>query len=661
MNDYIKCPNSNLLFYGTKLDRNGNDCAVFGTPNGRKFLIQRNSLWGTESWNTGSKSTMDAETFLSKNPNVTLERLEKDVIRAANESNASWGKNIRVHNKQILDSKIKDDDSSKGLIEDFSSWASAERCPLTPYHFKGFKENDPSFNSNAAFDIIDELVKWNGFILEDLNDLVVAKFDKHDNATVEECCEDIKFRVGNALSRVDRYFNGNNYIVQLYIKALERAHRLAVNELKSLNTVSDSRKIKDENTPDVLDGVLFIAFTDGTEDDMIAEVNKHANESDTIDGVQYETYETDSSDGVAMIDMCAATGDANAFVKALLNKWGIAENVADLEFEASDEMKEAVNDSRKQVRDNKDYLFNNHKTFNPPVSVALNSNSTWEVEQIHLNDVKNDYITGGIIVTENVYQPSSKKLVSRRRTRCEFELDLTNNTITFGFYVPDKAKQTIVDLILENFGDYTISDSRKQVRDNVDNDYEPPFAVYEDGMFAERFDTEKEAVEYAKHLDFKYEHETEIFVVDESGGVVDDIVWSSEWVSDSRVNDMTKPVHLRGYAEKMRAKRRNKNADDEPNTDEEKPNVSDSRIRDGFATRYDVAYNEDPYKLAQRIAKNGTISTRSRHQCPHDVNVNKNTIFHVYNDRDYSYDDFMNKYGVNDSRRMSGLRRSIIK
>jgi hypothetical protein len=294
--------------------------------------------------------------------------------------------------------------------------------------------------------------------------------------------------------------------------------------------ISDSRKIKDENTMDVLDGVLFIAFTDGTEDDMIAEVNKHANESDTIDGVQYETYETDNSDGVAMIDMCAATGDANAFVKALLNKWGIAENVADLEFEASDEMKEAVNDSRKQVRDNKDYLFNNHKTFNPPVSVALKNNLTWEVEQIHLNGVKNDYISGGIIVTENIYQPSSKELVSRRRTRCEFELDLTNNSITFGFYVPDKAKQTIIDLILENFGDYTIS--------------------------------------------------------------------------DSRVNDMTKPVHLRGYAEKMRAKRRNKNADDEPNTDEEKSNVSDSRIRDNALPSFDIngftgepAVAGDYYKL----------------------------------------------------------------
>ena len=247
--EYVQCENSNLRFHGTKLDRNGNECAVFSTPNHNTFSIQRNSLWGTQSWNTGSKSTMDAETFLEKNPKVTLESLERAVIKSANETNAAWGKNIRVHNKQILDSRrVKDDDSSqKGLIEDFSSWASAERCPLTPYHFKGFRENDPSFNPNAAFDIIDELVKWNGFILEDLNDLVVAKFDNHDNVAVEDCCEDIKLRVGNALSRVDRYFNDKNYIVQLYIKALERAHRLAVNELKSLNTVSDSREIKDEN------------------------------------------------------------------------------------------------------------------------------------------------------------------------------------------------------------------------------------------------------------------------------------------------------------------------------------------------------------------------------------------------------------------------------
>lgn len=207
----IKCENSNLYFYGTKLDKYGNECAVFSTPNHNTFSIQRNSLWGTQSWNTGSKSTMDAETFLAKNPKVSLESLERDVIKLANQTNAAWGKNIRVHNKQIL----------------------------------------------------------------------------------------------------------------------------------------DSQKIKDENTMDVLDGVLFIGFEDGTEEDMIAEVNKHANESGEIDGVKYETYETDSSDGVAMIDLCAMTDDANGFVKALLEKWGITDNVIDLEFEPSDEMKEAVNDSQK--------------------------------------------------------------------------------------------------------------------------------------------------------------------------------------------------------------------------------------------------------------------------------------------------------------------------
>ena len=126
-------------------------------------------------------------------------------------------------------------------------------------------------------------------------------------------------------------------------------------EIWGNENISDSRRIKDENTPNVLDGVLFIAFEDGTEDEMIAEVNKHKNESGNIDGVQYETYEIDSDDGVAMIDMCAATDNANGFIKALLKKWGIAKNVIDLEFDASDEMKEAVNDSRNPDADKLHY------------------------------------------------------------------------------------------------------------------------------------------------------------------------------------------------------------------------------------------------------------------------------------------------------------------
>lgn len=434
--DYIKCPNSNLLFYGTKLDGNGNDCAVFGTPSGNKFLVQQISMgMGSRGWNSGTKTTMDAETFLTKNPDITIEDLERGAVMFAKDANPYWAK--RVHLYKVFDSKnskdmkqVRDNNNGRKCLYFVDDDTNAE---LTRKLLNGIShslKDDPT--------TVDWVV---GEMKKNHCENFVGDWD--DEPTTSMMSKDSED------GRYTMYWNDYGEI-----------------EIWGNENISDSRKIKDENTPDVLDGVLFIAFTDGTEDDMIAEVNKHANESDTIDGVQYETYETDNSDGVAMIDLCAATDDANAFVKALLKKWGIAENVADLEFEASDEMKEAVNDSRK-------------------------------------------------------------------------------------------------------------------------------------------------------------------------------------------VNDMTKPAHLRGYAEKVRAKRRNKNADDEPNTDEEKSNVSDSRIRDGFVTRYDVAYNEDPYKLAQRIAKNGTISTRSRHQRPHDVNVNEDTIFHVYNDGDYSYDDFMTKYGVNDSRRMS--------
>lgn len=266
---------------------------------------------------------------------------------------------------------------------------------------------------------------------------------------------------------------------------------------------SDSRKIKDENTMDVLDGVLFIAFEDGTEDDMIAEVNKHANESDTIDGVQYETYETDSDDGVAMIDMCAATDNANGFVKALLKKWGIAKNVIDLEFDASDEMKEAVNDSRK-VKD------------------------------------------GFGIYTEPLFNFGDK-----------VEYDDLGNKI-----VGEITKRMF------NQGSGWI--------------YQIDGIMKKDGVTGWH-------VNAAREKDIKP-------------------------VSDSRVNDMTKPAHLRGYAEKVRANRRKKNVDDESNVDEEKPNVSDSktiknnkttkRVKDNALSSFDIngftgepAVSGDYYKL----------------------------------------------------------------
>ena len=444
--DYIKCPNSNLLFYGTKLDGNGNDCAVFGTPNGRKFLIQRNSLWGTESWNTGSKSTMDAETFLSKNPNVTLERLEKDVIRAANELNASWGKNIRVYNKSIFDSKnsedmkrVRDNNNGRKCLYFVDEDANAE---LTRRLLNGIShslKDDPT--------IVDWVV---GEMKKNHCEDFVGDWD--DEPTTSMMSKDSED------GRYTMYWNDYGEI-----------------EIWGNENISDSRKIKDENTPDVLDGVLFIAFTDGTEDDMIAEVNKHANESDTIDGVQYETYETDNSDGVAMIDLCAATGDANAFVKALLKKWGIAENVADLEFEASDEMKEAVNDSRK---------------------------------------------------------------------------------------VGDDAPRRFTPVT-------------------------PKTSMYERGVGYEHpSDIARRNYEMRQYLKEQGVPEWEI----------DDIL--KETVKDSRVNDMTKPAHLRGYAEKMRAKRRNKNVEptDEPENENQKQDVTDSRrVRDERQTFKGQYIGDSPF------------------------------------------------------------------
>lgn len=117
---------------------------------------------------------------------------------------------------------------------------------------------------------------------------------------------------------------------------------------KPFKGVSDSRKIKDaDDAPDVLDGILLIAFNDGEEENGYEEVNSHANEQGEIEGVKYETYDTDTQDGVTLIDLCALTDDANAFVKALLEEWGVIDIVADIEFEASDNMKGEVSDSRK--------------------------------------------------------------------------------------------------------------------------------------------------------------------------------------------------------------------------------------------------------------------------------------------------------------------------
>ena len=445
--EYVQCENSNLRFHGTKLDRNGNECAVFSTPNHNTFSIQRNSLWGTQSWNTGSKSTMDAETFLEKNPKVTLESLERAVIKSANETNAAWGKNIRVHNKQILDSR---------KIKDMKTLTLEQERELVGKAY------------NIAVRKLEQ-IQSGTYTEDDLDDYTIKELEL-------------------LIDQFPYGISAQKDLLYLCIK---------LGWIKE-DIVSDSRKIKDENTMDVLDGVLFIAFEDGTEDDMIAEVNKHKNESGKIDGVQYETYETDSDDGVAMIDLCAATGDANGFVKALLNEWGIADNVIDLEFQASDEMKEAVNDSRK-VSD-----------YRNPLDAIENA----------FNSVANE------LGTEHLSPKFYEKVNKYIKT---YPVAEGGNSCT----------------IVYQGAEYNVS------YDFRDNRF---YATKDEWNLSEAIEKRRKLL----------------------------------GVSDSRkVNDMTKPAHLRGYAEKVRANRRKKNDEQDDEKETEKQDVADSRrVRDMVSPRH---------------------------------------------------------------------------
>jgi hypothetical protein len=128
-----------------------------------------------------------------------------------------------------------------------------------------------------------------------------------------------------------------------YDEAVEYTKKMGFDtQIEDKGLVSDSKKIKDANTPDVLDGHLALSFKEGTEEETYKAIQGHANESGELDGVQYETYEIGEQDGVAIIDMCAATDDPNNFVKALLKEWGVIDNIAGMKFQASEEMKEAA-------------------------------------------------------------------------------------------------------------------------------------------------------------------------------------------------------------------------------------------------------------------------------------------------------------------------------
>ena len=445
MAECIKCPNSNLRFYGTKLDRYGNDSAVFDIPNHRKFLIQQVSMgMGSKGWYSGSRSAMDADTFLAKNPDITIEDLERGAIEYIKEEMPSLAKRVSVRN--VSDSKNnKDMKRVKDEIQ-LSKNGNGKNDIGIGFKYKG----DRKLNKSE----VDEL------------DKVVKDWSK------------------------DKF--GEN--------------------------IFDSQKIKDaEETPDVLDGILMIAFNDGSEDEGYKEVQKHANEQGELDGVQYETYDTDNQDGVTLIDLCAATDDANAFVKALLNEWGIIDEVADIEFEKSELMENAEVSDSKKIKDSQSQYQQKYE----------------EIARLIESKMKDFDLTDTQV--RKILRKKGLVLYKTEGTHYEYWAFMDDNT----FDNVSTIEMKKVGIWLEE--QYITDD----------------FYVIGVGLASE-----------------------------EGKGVPE------EALADSRkVEDMTKPAHLRGYAEKKRKQRREQR--EENNDEETKQEVNDSRrVSDSLEDDYEEYLNE---------------------------------------------------------------------
>ena len=352
---------------------------------------------------------------------------------------------------------------------------------------------------------------------------------------------------------------------------------------KVVNGVSDSRKIKDaeEDTPAVLDGILLIAFNDGEEEDGYNAVKQHANEQGELDGVQYETYDTDYQDGVTLIDLCAMTDDANAFVKALLNEWGVIESVADIEFEASDNMKEAVSDSKK-IKDNSDNDI--VKNFSPYLSDnVLFTGSGYN--SITILDRNSD-----LKILVDYWAVKNKFGLTTYDWEISPEWRFSNPERNWGAFeavVNDKMCLIGIENVLQEhlFRNDGVLD-KIEPTDRRGNAYKRAKWEFEDVTDSSRVSDMTKPAHlrgYAeKYRQKRRENPDKVSRVQS----IDDLDenYDGDDISDSsRVNDMIKPAHLRGYAEKYRQKRRNqKNLNKEENFEDEnadKQSVSDSRNR----------------------------------------------------------------------------------
>lgn len=326
--------------------------------------------------------------------------------------------------------------------------------------------------------------------------------------------------------------------------------------------VADSKRIKDaDDAPDVLDGILLIAFNDGEEENGYEEVNSHANEQGEIDGVKYETYDTDTQDGVTLIDLCALTDDANAFVKALLEEWGVIDIVADIEFEASENMKEEVSDSRR------------------------------------VSDVSKGDLYGDMFPSQMVYILEKKDESARKG----------NVNIDY-FDSLSEARKALNEYRKENPTDeYFIRKYEVGFRD-INPDYEDIYDSHKVSDMIKPAHLRGYAINQRKKRRGG-ENPDKLGRVE--GDVLDEDMDSNGIYDSHRVSDMTKPAHLRGYAERYRQKRRAKqgqvsreeNVDEDDTTD--KSNISDSRDARFFVykNRQDVTPDKEGFvKKADAIA-----------------------------------------------------------
>lgn len=325
-----------------------------------------------------------------------------------------------------------------------------------------------------------------------------------------------------------------------------------VNEHVNLSkSVSDSKKISDaEEKP--LNGMLMIAFNDGTEEDMIAEVKKHENEQNDSNGIQYEIYSVDEQDGVAMVDLCAVgVKDANEFIKALLKAWNVLDNVADVDFdvqteeEYQEEQGEEVSDSKKIKDDGEPSPYNYKSIAEHLEFVALKGNTHRMTAQFEMDALED---TGYVLADYGVLPNGNAGYCYIDSADKNFNYDNPDSECIY-FECENKEPYFIVDVDYKNrlaqFGN--VSDSRKvkdaryeyddfgEYRevgdyDDLGEDDMMPYQVFEGNELVKGFYDEDEAVDFAIGYSSKHnsDYHIEVIYVNDLG-THEDVIWSSVW------------------------------------------------------------------------------------------------------------------------------------